>query len=114
MIDRMHEISRRPGSCVLFLRGEVDAHDAPDLRLSLSELVNGGTSDDRLVVDLVEVSFLDSTVLGVLVGAVRRAREAGGELQVVLPSGPARRIFEVTGVDAALDVYPSLEAALGG
>jgi anti-sigma B factor antagonist len=64
------------------------------------------------VVDLTGVAFMDSTALGTLVGAVRRVREVGGEFRIVLPESPARRIFEITGLEDVLDVHPSRAAAL--
>ena len=66
----------------------------------------------RVVLDLAGVAFLDSTVLGTIVGALRRAREAEGELLVVLPETPARRIFEITGLDQVLSISPSRADAL--
>ena len=62
--------------------------------------------------DLAGVAFLDSTVLGTVVGALRRIREADGALVVVLPETPARRIFEITGLDQVLSVQPSRAEAL--
>lgn len=84
---------------VLELEGELDAYVAPELRERLHGLVDQGTSP--LVVDLSRVTFLDSTILGTLVGGLRRMRERGGELQLVMPPQPARRIFELTGLDEA-------------
>ena len=57
------------------------------------------------------MTFLDSTVLGAIVGLLRRVREGGGELRTVLPDTTARRIFEITNLVAALDVWPSREDA---
>jgi anti-sigma B factor antagonist len=51
-------------------------------------------------------------VLGTLIGALRRIREAEGAMRVVLPETPARRIFDITGLVPVLDVYPTREAAL--
>src|SRR5918912_3313340 len=61
---------------VLEVGGEVDVYTAPRLRERLVELVDGGARD--VVVDLSRVDFLDSTGLGVLVGALKRLRSAGG------------------------------------
>ncbi|HEX3289819.1 MAG TPA: STAS domain-containing protein [Gaiella sp.] len=101
-------------TAVVTLRGELDAHDAPRLRELFSAVVTelDGASGPRLVLDLTGVAFLDSTALGTIVGAVRRVREIGGELAIVLPETPARRIFEITGLDEVLDVHPSRAAAL--
>ena len=92
------------------LSGELDAYDAPALRESFQEVLDNGVT--AVVLDLTAVSFLDSTVLGAIVGLLRRMREAGGELRTVLPDTTARRIFEITNLEAALDVFPSREAAV--
>jgi anti-sigma B factor antagonist len=91
------------------LSGELDAFDAPGLRRTFETVLE---SEPALVVlDLTAVTFLDSTVLGAIVGLLRRMRERGGELRMVLPNTTARRIFEITNLVAALDVYPSREDA---
>jgi anti-sigma B factor antagonist len=95
------------------LSGELDAYDAPALRTTFAE-VTDGRGGRVVVLDLTAVTFLDSTALGTMVGLLRRVREAEGELRVVLPETPARRIFEVTGLEAALDVWPSRDAAVAG
>ncbi|MGL6279104.1 MAG: STAS domain-containing protein [Gaiella sp.] len=87
---------------LLRLGGELDAYSAPDVRASIAALF--GSAPRRVVVDLSAVTFLDSTVLGLLVGALRRARESGRDLAFVLPGGPARRIFEITGLE---QVFPA-------
>ena len=95
---------------MLRLEGELDAFVVPNLRERLGRLVEDSPLDEsgrrRAVVDLGRVTFLDSTVLGALVGAIRRMRERGGELYLVYPPHPASRIFELTGLDA---VFPAAE-----
>ena len=100
------------GTRLLTLWGELDAHDAPRLRATFAEALEGAPAGPRVVLDLAQVSFLDSTALGSIVGLLRRVREADGELRVVLPSAPAVRIFEITGLDAVLTTYPTRAAAL--
>jgi len=97
-----------PTGVVLTLRGELDAYDAPELRSVFAD----STHVRVVVLDLSAVSFLDSTVLGTIVGLQRRVREADGELRVVLPESEARRVFALTGLDRALDVRPTRESAL--
>lgn len=97
---------------VLTLSGELDAYDAPSLRAAFTEAVGGLGETVLVVLDLTAVSFLDSTVLGTIVGLLKRVRERDGELRVVLPETAARRIFELTGLDRSLDVRPSRAAAL--
>jgi anti-sigma B factor antagonist len=101
------------GGLVVTLSGELDAYDAPALRTAFSDAATaaGGTT---VVLDLAAVTFLDSTALGAVVGLLRRVRESGGRLRVVLPETEARRIFELTALDRSLDVWPSRESALDG
>ena len=100
------------GARLVTLRGELDAHDAPRLRATFADALEGAPAGVRVVLDLAQVSFLDSTALGSIVGLLRRVREADGELRVVLPCAPAVRIFEITGLDAILATYPTRVAAL--
>ena len=71
-LDVEIEVARPEGPSVLKLRGDLDLHTAPGLRERLAALIDAGSL--RVVVDLSEVAFMDSTGLGVLVGAARRAR----------------------------------------
>jgi anti-sigma B factor antagonist len=98
---------------VVTLAGELDAFDAPGLREAFHSLMEASPAG-VIVLDLSAVAFLDSTVLGTIVGLLRRVREGGGELRTVLPDTTALRIFEITGLVAALDVWPSREAAVVG
>jgi anti-sigma B factor antagonist len=100
------------GGAVIALSGELDAFDAPVLRDSFQELLESEPA--VIVLDLSNVSFLDSTVLGAIVGLLRRVREGDGELRTVLPDTTARRIFEITNLVAVLDVWPTREAAVAG
>lgn len=92
--------------------GELDAFTAPGLRAELTQLFE--TREPRLlVIDLSGVTFLDSTALGVLIGAFKRARERDGELRVVKPSPIVSRIFEITALDSVLPLYDTRDEALG-
>ena len=99
------------GGLVLTLSGELDAYDAPTLRAAFAEAA-AGVDGGAVVLDLTRVTFLDSTALGTIVGLLRRVREAGGGLRVVLPETEARRIFELTALERSLDVRESRESAL--
>ena len=101
------------GGVAVSLSGELDAYDAPAMRAVFGD-VAAQNAGGAVVLDLTAVSFLDSTALGTIVGLLRRVREGDGELRVVLPETQARRIFEVTALERALDVYPSRETALSG
>lgn len=109
---RVHRIEvERDGEApvaVVLATGELDAFAVPDIDRAFAE---AGT-DARVVVDLVDVSFLDSTALGTLVRAVRRLHERDGSVRVVLPGTTARRIFEITTLDRVLPVADSRATAI--
>ncbi len=97
---------------VVSARGEVDVFSAPGLDTELDALIAAGNA--RLVVDLSEVAFLDSTGLGVLVKALKHAREAGGWLHLVITSDRIRKIFEITGLDASIPIFDTAQDAITG
>jgi anti-sigma B factor antagonist len=97
---------------VVLVQGEVDLYTAPELKAELSRLADEGAR--RIVVDLTRTTFIDSTTLGVLLGAVRRLRPVNGELAIVCADTNIRRIFEITLLDRVLAIHGSLAEAFAG
>lgn len=94
---------RGEGVVAVLVAGEVDVTAAGVLRERLIDLFAQGGVSDELVVDLTQVAFIDSTGLGVLVGAAKRAAAAGARMSVVA-SAPARRAIRITGLDQLWNV----------
>jgi anti-sigma B factor antagonist len=69
------------------------------------------SGDRQVVVDLGRVEFLDSTGLGVLVGALKRLRGVDGELSLVCAQERLLKIFRITGLDRVFTLYESVDAA---
>jgi anti-sigma B factor antagonist len=100
-----------PGLAVLVVGGEVDYEVSPQLKVRLMKAIKAGTR--RLVLDLTDVSFIDSTAIGVIAAAVERLDEAGGgSVAVVSTHEKVMQIFEITGLDNVLTVHSSREDAL--
>jgi anti-sigma B factor antagonist len=89
-------VSEHGDETVVRAAGELDVNTAPELREQLAKLVNDGTR--RIVVDLADVAFIDSTALSVLVSALKRLRQADGDLELASPNPSVRRVFEITGL----------------
>ena len=94
------------GVPVITVVGEIDVATAPQLREALHRVIAEGQS--TVVLDLLAVTFLDSTALGVLVGGLKRCRELGGELHIVVADARIRKIFEITGLNK---VFPLADCA---
>lgn len=93
---------------VVAVTGELDVFTAPQLESALQDLVNGGRPD--IVVDLSGVEFLDSTGLGVMVKALKWAREAGGGLRVVATQERITKVFTITGLDEVMQLSASVDS----
>jgi anti-sigma B factor antagonist len=97
------------GLNVLAAEGELDLASAPSLKWALTDVLGDGGR--RIVVDLSNVTFIDSTALGVLVG-VYRSLPVGARLGIVCTHDEVMNIFELTGLDATFDIFSSLDDAL--
>jgi anti-sigma B factor antagonist len=95
---------------VLAVRGEIDLFTAPELKQVLAESIEAGRT--RVVVDLTETTFLDSTALGVLIGAVKRLRSRDGALAIVNVDENIAKTFEITGLDQIFTILPTREQAV--
>ncbi|MFC5663854.1 STAS domain-containing protein [Kitasatospora misakiensis] len=106
---------RRAGPVrIVSVGGELDHDSADGLRTALSVPPEGGPEGgpDRILVDLAELSFCDSTGLNVLLRARQDAELAGVRLEIAGPRPIVVRLFAVTGADSVLRIHPSLDLAL--
>ena len=96
-------------ACVVRLGGELDLYNASELR----EALNGACADspDRVVVDLEEVEFIDSTALGVLIEA-RTKLENRRAFLLASPALETRRALQISGLDRHFTVLESVSDAL--
>ena len=103
IINNMHIQTRRLDNqiAVVNLQGEMDVYSTPSAKETILELINAGYH--HLVVNLQQADYLDSTALGMLVGALKRVREKGGDLRLVAPTARIRRLLEITRL---VNVFP--------
>jgi anti-sigma B factor antagonist len=102
--------SQRQGdACTLVLDGEVDVYTAPRLKEELVSLIQGGCT--HVVVDLEKVAFIDSSGLGALVSALRRAREKDGTVRIVCTRESILKIFRITGLDKVFPIFSDASEA---
>ena len=104
---RIDDRELQDGTPVVAVSGEVDLFTAPDLKRHVERALeeHGG----RLVVDLTETTFIDSSSLGVLIGAHRRLAEHDTPLVVVTENQSVRKTLRVTGLDGLFTVVGSVD-----
>jgi anti-sigma B factor antagonist len=107
---RIDEERPNRSTVVLAIHGDADLRIASELEDRIDATIDDGPS--ALVLDLTDTTFLDSMALGILLGAMRRLRERGGHLRVVVPSVEIRRIFEMTLLDRVFDLDATRQEAL--
>ena len=96
---------------VVSVRGEIDLYTAPKLEAELSRALRD--EDGAVIVDLADASFIDSTVLAVLLAARKRLNGRGRELKLVSDDPRILRVFQITGLDRRFRIEPTLTEALG-
>ena len=97
---------------VVAVSGEIDLYTAPRLHSELAAAVTG-EAPARVVVDMAGVDFCDSTGMNVLLAALRRARERGGDLVLAGPRPAVRKILQVTGLESVFTVLDDPAAVAG-
>ena len=102
-------VEPRDGAVIVRLAGELDLYNSEDVRTALAETIEAAPGQ-RIVVDMSEVEFVDSTALGVLIEA--RARLGEDALLLAAPQLETRRTLQVSGLDRHLPVHDSVDDAL--
>ncbi len=90
----------------------MDVSTAPRVRAQIIDAISSGRR--WLIIDLTQVTFIDTTGLGVLIGALKRIRVAGGRLRLVTTADAVLRTMRVTGLDRVFETYPSVADAVRG
>lgn len=99
-----HDVQR----IVVNVSGDVDLASADQLKMALDEVLSG--SPAHVIIDMTPVSFMDSTGLGVLVRALKRARENDTRLDLVISNERVLKVLSITQLDTVLSIHPSIEA----
>ena len=102
-MDQTVETAGAANRVVIRIAGDVDIDSAPSLRYTVRELLEQGNRD--LVIDVSPVDFIDSTGLGVLVGALKDAQHAGGTLELICTQRRMLNLLHLTGLDEAFTIH---------
>src|SRR4249919_786547 len=106
----VHHLDVEQSGCVVSVSGDADLYAAANVERELVRLVDKGKHS--IVVDLSDATFIDSTMLRVLLNVSKRLRPGGGELLVVCSEHNIRKIFEITLLDRVFAIFDTRDAAL--
>ena len=96
MEELVASLDRAPGTVIVALRGEVDVATVDQVRVALGDAI--AAQPRTVVVDLADLSFIDSTGLGALVAGFQRARDAGIAFRLARPSRGVRQVLVLSGL----------------
>lgn len=103
------ETTTDQGTVVIACHGRLNMVAAPLLRQAVSDSVEAGKP--RVVVDLTDTDFVDSSGLGALVNGLKTTRQAGGDLRIASPPEQARTVLSLTNLDRVLKPYDTVQDA---
>lgn len=98
------------GVAIVEIKGEFDGTHSPEFRALLDQLMHEGRR--RIVVDLQDVGFLDSSGLAVLVGGFKRVRSEAGNMCFAALQPAVQRIFKLTRLERAVEIQPDIDQAV--
>ena len=97
---------------VVSVTGEIDLFTAPEFKQRVSAPIDDGRT--HVIVDLTDTTFIDSSSLGVLIGAHRRLLRVDGQLVVVCSNDAIVKTFRITGLDGVFTIVTTLDEAFNG
>ncbi|MGL4452539.1 MAG: anti-sigma F factor antagonist [Sarcina sp.] len=95
---------------IVELSGELDHHSAQEVRVKIDDRLDR-FDIKKLVFDFSEVSFMDSSGIGVIIGRYKKISVRGGIVAIASVSGSIKRIFELSGIFKVIKVYSSVDEA---
>lgn len=109
MADLEVSVKSKGGMTIVDIVGEVDLYSSPKLRSDLLNLTK--SENEKILLDLSQVKYMDSSGVATLVEALQQAGKYGGKLKLANLRDAVKDVFELSRLDKVFDIYPTLEAA---
>lgn len=104
------KVDKMKGAEIITVFGKIDAYQSIKLKDALNEIIDKGSK--KIIVNLHDVSFLDSTALGTLISALKKIKNKGGEICITRLQPNVEEIFELTHLNKIFKIFPSNEEAI--
>lgn len=105
------DTENKDGIFVFRISGEININTSPDVKRSFDRVVK--EKHDRVIIDLAQVEYVDSSGLATLVEAYKNLKSYGGKLKLAAISSKVRGLFEITKLDKLFDIAEDLDSAAG-
>ena len=92
---------------VITIEGEIDIYSAPDFKEKLYTIIGEGNRD--VVLECSNLSYIDSTGLGILVGVLKRIKEQNHNIVIKNPRNTIRKLFKITGLDKVFIIEEAMQ-----
>lgn len=89
---------------------EIEVYNAADLKNELSDIIDKGSIN--IIIDLINIEYIDSSGLGVLVSTLKKLRTVDGNLILVSPKNPIKQILELTSLNKVFSITNDKEEAM--
>lgn len=110
MSELIREIKRLDNAVIVVAQGEVTLAESPGFHQELVDLCE--SAPGRLIIDLTNVAYMDSSGVGSLVDIYRKVRARGGKMALVGLTDVVRSLFEITKLDSFFSIYNTQQEAL--
>ncbi|MBR0518367.1 STAS domain-containing protein [bacterium] len=109
-MDIKVDVKEGEGCNILNVCGDVDVYTSPKVKESINALIEKEIYN--IVVNLEDVRYVDSTGLGVLIGALKKVKEHNGNIVLVCTNPQIKKIFQITGLVKIFSIFANSEDAI--
>ena len=95
---------------ILDVKGEIDLYNAPEIRDEINRLIEADRV--RLIINLDDVSYIDSSGIGALISGLSNLKKKNGGLKIINVNGSVRKVFELTKLTTFFEIHNTEQAAL--
>lgn len=99
------------GLTILDVVGEIDVYTAPQFKEAVNQIIN--TGQHELIINMANVSYMDSSGFGTLLSATKRLRPEGGTVNLVACNGAIDRMLRITRLNTVFGTFQTMDEALG-
>ncbi|WP_028306488.1 STAS domain-containing protein [Desulfitibacter alkalitolerans] len=104
------KVDKIKGAEIVTVSGKIDAYQSIKLKDALNDIIDRGSK--KIIVNLHDVNFLDSTTLGILISALKKIKNKGGEICITRLQPNVEEIFELTRLNKIFTIFSSNEEAI--